>query len=148
VKNVREVYFEDEGVAGEDNGQPVRREECPDETKTYKLKIIKLNDEEETREVKITVKPKPKAPADLQIDAILQEGFELSWNDNSTDESGFKLYNVDTNEKLKTFDEDDTSGQITDLTCGTAYRLYLVSYNDVGESAPSNIVTEQTLDCP
>jgi len=148
VSGVKAVYFEDEGVPGEDNGQPVTREECPLKTRTYELKVIKQNNEEEIREITITVGEKPKAPSDLAIDAIHTDSFDLIWNDNSDSEDGFKLYNADSNEVLETFDPDENAGAVTGLSCDTTYRLYLVAYNSNGESTPSNIATEQTSACP
>ncbi len=148
VFGVQAVYFEDQGVPGEDNGQPVSKEECPSNTHTYKLRVIKQNNEEETREITITVGEKPGAPANLDIDTIYSDGFDLGWDDNSDSEDGFRLYNADSNQILETFDKDKDTGDVTGLSCNTTYRLYLVAYNTHGESTPGNIVTEQTLSCP
>lgn len=148
ITNVQAVYFQDEGVAGDDNGLPVTKEECPQKTTTYTLRIIKLDDQQETREITITVNAKPDAPSNLAIAERLQDGFKFTWTDNSDIEDGFKLYNADNNETLKTFAADATAGTTTGLACDTAYRLYLVAFNDIGESPPSNIVVDQTLSCP
>ncbi len=148
VSGVKAVYFEDQGVPGEDNGQAISQEECPSKTHTYTLRVIKQNNEEEIREITITVGEKPGAPANLAVDTIDNNGFDLSWDDNSDSEDGFRLYNADSNKILETFDKDKDTGSVTGLSCNTTYRLYLVAYNAQGESTPSNIVTEQTLSCP
>lgn len=149
VSNVKAVYFEGEGVPGDNNGQPVTRQECPAETTTYALRVIKQNNEEVTNRITITLNnQKPAAPSDVRIDERLTDGFRFKWDDNSNNEVGFRLYNADTNEVLAKFDENAESGKTTKLTCNQAYRLYIVAYNDSGESKPSNIVTDQTLDCP
>lgn len=149
VSNVKAVYFDGEGVPGDNNGQPVSRQECPTETTTYTLRVIKQNNDEVNNRITITLNgEKPAAPSNLRIDARLNNGFEFKWDDNSNNETGFKLYNADSNEVLAKFDENDESGKTTKLACNQAYRLYVVAYNDIGESKPSNIVTDQTLDCP
>ncbi len=148
VFGVKAVYFEEQGVPGEDNGQAISQEECPSKTHTYKLRVIKQDNQEETREITITVGEKPGAPANLDIETIYSDGFDLSWDDNSDSEDGFRLYNADSNQILETFDKDKDTGNVTGLSCNTTYRLYIVAYNAQGESTPSNIVTEQTLSCP
>jgi len=108
----------------------------------------KLDDQEETREITITVKPKPQAPDELDVRGWLSDGFELVWLDNSDNETGFYLYNADTNELLAKFDQNTESGKVNKLNCATTYRLYLVAVNTVNESLPSNIVVEETGACP
>ncbi|RME46642.1 MAG: fibronectin type III domain-containing protein, partial [Caldilineae bacterium] len=147
VTGVKAVYFNDEGVAGDDNGQPVTREECPTQTTTYTLRVVQQNDEEIVKKITIKVNVKPEAPSDLAVDERMQDGFRLTWTDNSTVEKGFRLYNADTRELLKTFGKDAEGGTISGLACGVTVRLYLVAFNDVGESPPSNTVSEATLGC-
>lgn len=149
VSNVQAVYFEGEGVAGDANGQPVTRVECPTQTHTYRLSLIKLNNEEQVEEVKITVISKLDPPSALEVTDVFNNGFDLLWRDNSVGETGFKLYNADNNNLLATYNKENTvTGQITTLDCGKTYRLYLVAYNNVGNSEPSRAITADTLTCP
>jgi hypothetical protein len=148
VSNIKAVYFNNQGVAGDDNGNPVVRRECPLETTTYRLRVIKQDDTEEVKEITITVEPRPQAPSGLLIEQRLDNGFTLSWNDVSDNEDGFRIYDADSNRVLANFGANQTIGTVDGLTCNRSYRLYLVSYNDGLESSPSNIVTGQTAACP
>ncbi|MFQ5578925.1 MAG: fibronectin type III domain-containing protein, partial [Anaerolineae bacterium] len=129
------------------NGKPVTQEACPTKTRSFTLKVIKQNDEEVIQEITIRVRRKPNAPSGLDIDVRREDGFELLWVDNSGNETGFRLYDADSNEALKTYSADAQSGKITSLDCGVTYRLYIVAFNKVGESSPSNIVAQETLNC-
>jgi len=146
--NVKEVYYQDEGVAGDDNGQAVQREECPTETTTFTLRVVKPDDSEETKEVTVTVLAKPDAPTELSLVEALVDGFSVQWVDNSDNETGFRIYDADANTVLATFDADATTGSVSGLSCGRSYRLYIVAFNDSGESSPSNILVQQTAACP
>ncbi len=148
VTNVKAVYFQNDGVAGDDGGQAVTRKECPTETTTFTLRVVKPDDSEEKRDITINVAAKPSAPSALTIVDALTESFSVQWTDNSSDETGFRVYNADSNIELATFPADATTGSINGLTCGTAYRMYVVAFSPVGESSPSNILVDQTADCP
>lgn len=148
VSNVKAVYFEDEGVAGDNNGQAITRRECPTRTKTYTLRIIRLDDQEVTEQIKITVRAKPNRPDNFEITEVLVDGFRVQWDDESDNEDEFRVYNADTNKILETFERNDIGGTIPGLDCGKSYRLYVVAHNEIGESAPSNIVVEETAACP
>ena len=150
VTNVKAVYFEDEGVAGDDNGQAVTRRECPTRTRTYTLRVVKLDNQgqEIINPIEIVVRAKPAKPDDLEITEVLVNGFKLQWDDQSDNEDGFQVYNADSSDILETFDDDETSGSVLDLDCETTYRLYLVAYNEAGESGPSNIIIDETAACP
>ncbi len=148
VTNVKAVYYQGEGVAGDDNGQAVRREECPTETTVFSLRVVKPDDSEETRKITVTVVAKPDAPTELTVTAVLTDGFSLQWVDNSDNETGFRVYDANANTQLASFGADKTTGTVNGLTCGQSYRLYVVAFNDAGESGFSNILEEQTADCP
>lgn len=148
VTNVKAVYFQDEGVAGDADGLPVERQACPTQTTVYTLRVVKLDDTEETREITITVATKPDAPSNLALVQALPDALSLSWEDNSTNETGFRLYDAGSNAVRATFNADATGGTISGLTCGTTYNLYLVAFNDVGESSPGNTLTVTTTACP
>jgi hypothetical protein len=72
----------------------------------------------------------------------------LTWNDNSTNETQFRLYLVDTNALVATFPANATEGTLFNRTCNTAYDLVLRSANVQGESANSNVITALTAPCP
>ncbi len=149
VTNAKAVYLDDAGVAGDANGSVVTREVCPATTQTYVLRVLKIDDVEETQQITIKVNAVPSAPSNLALSEATQTSLSLSWTDNSGDEIGFKLYDAVTTDLLATFSADATAGTLSDLTCGTAYSFYLVAFNDVGQSMPSNTLIEQsTQACP
>ncbi len=61
VKNGKAVYFYAEGEPWADNAVPEKdsRQECRKETTTYYLRVIKLDDTVEIREIRIPVEPMP-----------------------------------------------------------------------------------------
>jgi len=148
VTNVQAVFFEDEGVAGDNNGQPVTRRECPDESETYTLRVIRLDGQDQIEEIRITVQEKPATPENLRVVEVLSNRIVLRWSDESDDEDGYRIYDADDNDILAVLGDDVTLGEASNLRCDTTYRLYVVAYNEIGESSPSNIVTEETLACP
>jgi titin len=91
--------------------------------------------------------PPPATPADLTITAVHGDGFDITWTDTSSDEQGFRLYNADTQQVVATFSANVTGGRIVGLACGTPYGFYLVSYNERGESWPSNTERASTSPC-
>jgi polar amino acid transport system substrate-binding protein len=66
VKNVREVYFYDEGESWQGHGVSGKedRKACPQKSTSYYLRVVKTDGSVETREVRIEVAapPKPSAP--------------------------------------------------------------------------------------
>lgn len=148
VSNVLAVYFNDDGVAGDDNGQPVVRQECPTETRTYRLRVVKLDNQEEFQDITITVVPRPEAPEDLQVVTITANSFGIEWDDNSNNEEGFRVYDADTSRLLATLSPNTSNGTLADLNCATSYRFFIVAFNQLAESTPSNIVVAQTASCP
>ena len=134
-------------MAGDANGQPVTREECPKESKTYTLRVLTLTDQEVIEQEAIIVNRKPSAPTNLQVTAMTTTSVTLSWQHSGQNENGFRAYDADAEQILAEFPKDATSGTISNLTCNRTYRLYLVAYNQVGRSDRSNTV-EQALACP
>lgn len=117
---------------------------APTATTSYRLVVGNPTGSVE-RTANLIVRPAPSAqppvsPANLAIAATNRDGFDLTWIDSSSDEQGFRLYNADTSQVLATFGPNTTRGAIRGLTCGVSYRLYIVAFNDRGESWPSNTV--------
>jgi hypothetical protein len=72
VINVRAVYYNNRGVAGENQ----TRSECPRETSTYTLRVVKLDNTEETRTIQIRVSGGRTARYDLDMDDRQQVDFD------------------------------------------------------------------------
>lgn len=64
VQNVQAVYFYGDGERWQDNGVPGqgRQQECPATTTTYYLRVVKLDNSVEERQITIYVEPAPDAP--------------------------------------------------------------------------------------
>lgn len=121
----------------------------PSNTTTYILEA-KTGDCVDTKTVTVTVKPvsnKPTAPSNLRVKEITQTNLTFSWNDNSDNEIGFRLFNADTNQETFTYTANTTEGTITGLTCNTTYRWRLHSFNNEGLSEASNITSVTTNAC-
>lgn len=88
----------------------------------------------------------PNAPSNLSASAVSQSQINLSWNDNSDNESGFKIYR--NGSYIGVAGANITSFYDYDLACGTTYSYYVKAYNSGGESGPSNTASATTYPCP
>jgi len=101
----------------------------------------------------LTVQPGPvpgaptSSPANLTVAGVRSDGFDFTWIDTSVDEQGFRLYDANTQQVVATFPANSSSAAIAGVACGTPYRFYLVSFNERGESWPSNTVEASTSAC-
>jgi len=87
----------------------------------------------------------PSAPSNLSALAVSQSQIDLSWQDNSNNETGFKIYRDDSH--IATVGANVTSYQDTDLGCATTYSYYVKAYNSAGDSGPSNTANATTFFC-
>jgi len=64
VTNVKAIYFYPEGQPWQNNGVPgqSQRQECPESTMTYYLRVVKNNDSVETKQITIHVEQPAQAP--------------------------------------------------------------------------------------
>jgi subtilisin family serine protease len=92
----------------------------------------------------------PAAPTDLAGSATDDGGFydiELTWTDNSNNESGFKIYMLSSQgvySELASTGSNVTSYVLEDVGSGTYY-FYVRAYNADGVSIKSNNVTVKTM---
>jgi len=93
--------------------------------------------------------PAPEPPSNLRQIGRTITSITLTWQDNSTDETGFYIYvqNGNTWNRIATLGANATTHTITDLQCGQSYTYRVSAYSNAGESAPSNTVTATTADC-
>ena len=84
----------------------------------------------------------PTAPDNLEAEANDSDEIDLTWDDNSTDESGFKIErredSVDAYTQVAKVDADETSYTDTGLEGATTYHYRVRSYNEAADSAASS----------
>ncbi len=99
----------------------------------------------------------PAAPSNVTISGSTQTSITLSWSDNSTNESGFKIYRWSYVQataqwafvQIATVGANITTYTQSGLTCGNDFNFYEVSaYNANGESAHTPWVQGVTAECP
>lgn len=97
----------------------------------------------------------PAMPSDLIINGATQTSLTLTWQDNSINESGFKIYRWGYDGTENTFLYLDTVGANittftqTGLDCGSDFNYYEVSaYNINGESSHAGWIQGTTSPCP
>jgi sugar lactone lactonase YvrE len=91
------------------------------------------------------VSPQPSAPSNLTATAVSSSQINLSWTDNSNNETGFKIKRKTgvngTYSTIATVGANVTSYSNTGLTGGGTYYYAVWAYNSNGDSACSNEVS-------
>jgi subtilisin len=92
----------------------------------------------------------PAAPSNLTAAVVSRSQINLTWTDNSSNETGFKIERCKgstcTNfTQIATVGANVTSYSNTGLSANTTYRFRVRAYNASGNSAYSNIVNATTL---
>ncbi|MBS3820016.1 fibronectin type III domain-containing protein, partial [bacterium] len=88
----------------------------------------------------------PAAPSDLDATAIACDQIELTWTDNSDNESGFEIERT-TDGQTFTVSANTTSYTDTNLNENTTYSYRVRAYNDAGYSDYSNEASATTPTC-
>lgn len=89
----------------------------------------------------------PVAPINLTVFDITESTATLTWDYEENPllpHDGFIIYG-DNDLPLLRIEQEDLTGVITGLEPGRYYRVYVVAYNDNGESMKSNVVSFSTL---
>lgn len=89
----------------------------------------------------------PVAPSGLTATPVSTSQVDLSWTDNATNETGYKIYRSDNGGAyglIDTISADSTSYSDTTITAGAAHFYKVASYNGAGE-AESNAAGTNTL---
>ncbi|MGH2792816.1 MAG: Ig-like domain-containing protein [Actinomycetota bacterium] len=91
--------------------------------------------------------PIPEAPTSLTAAAFSSSGIQLTWKDNSTFESGFRVERAIGSGPFTPIDttaQNATSYLEADLAAGTTYRYRVAAFNTAGQSGYSNIASATT----
>jgi hypothetical protein len=89
----------------------------------------------------------PAAPSGLTAVSPYNDQVKLSWNDNSGNETGFKIYKVisqGVTQLISTAGQNQTQHYIFGLTPNTTYKFVVQAYNSFGNSGFSNEATVTT----
>jgi tartrate-resistant acid phosphatase type 5 len=88
------------------------------------------------------------APSNLSAVARSDQQIDLTWQDNSTTETGFKLYRSTDNvtfSRIATLDANVTAFINTGRTASTTYYYKVLAFNGTGNTAYSNTASATTL---
>jgi len=88
-----------------------------------------------------TTSTKPLAPGNLRATAVSSSRINITWTDNSNNETGFKIYRANfTTQKwdlIHTVSANSTSCYDDNLSSGTTYYYTVGAYNEAGTNAPT-----------
>jgi len=89
----------------------------------------------------------PAAPSNLRAPSWSADTITLAWDDNSDDETGFRVRHVGVG-WAATVEANVTSVEIPAPPCGETAQYRVRAFNDVGDSEPSNTLSFEGLGCP
>ncbi len=89
----------------------------------------------------------PAAPSGLVAIPLSGTQVKLSWNDNSDNETGFRIFREGLPDVVGTVGANVTTFVADNLDCNATYRFLIVAYNDFGQSAASNVAQATTQAC-
>ncbi len=89
----------------------------------------------------------PASPSNLRAIQVTQTEIVVTWQDNSENESGFRVYLAGT-DVVARLGSNVTRAVLGNLTCNVQYQYSVRAFNAAGESAPSNGINVTTTKCP
>lgn len=93
----------------------------------------------------------PSKPKNFKADGSATS-ISFSWNDNSTNETGFRIYQDGVTAPIASIDAHSATGGMsynwTGLACGFKAKFFIRAYNNAGESGSSDSKVGVTIPCP
>jgi hypothetical protein len=89
----------------------------------------------------------PAAPSNLRASQVTRMEITVTWQDNSDDETGFRVYLAGT-DVVARVGANVTRATLNNLTCNVQYQYTVRAVNAAGESTPSNAIDVTTAKCP
>ncbi|KAK8779577.1 hypothetical protein V5799_019082 [Amblyomma americanum] len=91
----------------------------------------------------------PPPPPSLNVFSTSSSSIQLQWSQNPSDEQSIIGYYVYVKVQRGTWEEHQVSAHQTThtfqgLLCGTSYQFYVASYNKMGKSDPSEVISAKT----
>ncbi|XP_077518347.1 cell adhesion molecule Dscam1-like isoform X2 [Amblyomma americanum] len=95
----------------------------------------------------------PPPPPSLSVFSTSSTSIQLRWNTNVGDDPAIIGYYIYVKVQHGTWEEHQVSAHQTthtlqDLLCGTNYQFYVASYNKMGKSDPSEVISAKTQGAP
>ena len=124
---------------------------------TYFYRVYAFNDVGNSEPVEVSITTDtcplnpPVAPYALDATSISASQIDITWADNSDNESGFAIERKEAGDiyyEIATVVENTTIYQDIDLECETTYYYRIYSFNDDGDSNYSNEISSTTGECP
>ena len=144
----------DNGIGGV--GAPGSQDVSPNATTTYTL-IARCGATIATRQVTITVNPAPPPPPEVPVapSGLTATGtgttIQFTWTDNSTNEVGFRIYQVGVVAPPVTIGAHTGTGGMSynwaGRPCNVSVTFLVKAYNTAGESNASNTNAAVTIPC-
>jgi len=88
----------------------------------------------------------PAAPSNLRASQISQTEIIVTWQDNSDNETGFRVYLAGT-DVVARLGANVNRAALANLTCNVQYQYTVRAVNNAGESQPSNVINVTTSAC-
>jgi len=114
--------------------------------KAYRYYVVAVNDTGEStssNRIRIKVPATPPRPSDLTLSLDRRSYVQLNWQDNSVNETKFKIYRRELTRRrqwrhIATVAENTTAYTDRRVRRGNSYRYYVTAVNSAGESRSSN----------
>lgn len=88
--------------------------------------------------------PPPAAPSNVTATVLSSDSIKWSWNDNATDEDGYRVYAATGGKISADLAANITSFTWTNLLENTSYQVFVKAFNAVGESPASSSASAST----